>query len=87
MPNEHWNRFGPGAVGIGWELALLGLHLHLVSGGMAPDESAAWSASDEGKEFMRRSNDGWCTADIAGGTPPDSARAAAAHTIAAYLGE
>jgi uncharacterized protein YndB with AHSA1/START domain len=84
-PGEHWEQFGPGAVGIGWELALLGLALHL-STGEATDraEWAAWEASEEAKAVMRQSSDGWCDADIASGTPEDVARPAAERTIAAY---
>jgi len=28
---DHWKQFGPGAVGIGWDLALMGLARHLAS--------------------------------------------------------
>lgn len=88
IPNEHWDQFGPGAVGIGWDLSLLGLSIHLATGGggMSPEEAAAWSASPDGVDFMRRSNDGWCDADVAGGAAPDEARAAADRTFAAYTG-
>ena len=27
--SEHWGEYGPGAVGVGWELALMGLAIHL----------------------------------------------------------
>src|ERR1044071_4327678 len=30
--DEHWDTYGPSAVGIGWELALLGLALHTATG-------------------------------------------------------
>ena len=86
---EHWKQFGPGAVGIGWELALYGLALYFAGGGAAVDRAAAmaWTASEEGKTFMRRSSEGWCQAAIAGGDAPDVARAQAARTTAAYTGE
>lgn len=89
-PNPEWDErgFGPGAVGIGWEMMLLGLALHLSSGApLDPEEVGAWQVSDGAKDFMRASNDGWCAADIASGTPADAARAAADRTIAAYIGE
>ena len=35
VDDEIWAQFGPGAVGIGWDLALIGLTLHLASGGRA----------------------------------------------------
>src|SRR5688572_19580206 len=62
--------FGPGAVGIGWEMALLGLGEHLA--GAPPvdqEESMAWQTSDDAKRMMRASADGWAEADAAGGTP------------------
>ncbi len=86
-PSPEWEErgFGPGAVGIGWDLSLLGLALYLASGrGMDPAEAMAWQASDEAKDFMRGSSDGWCAADIAYGTAPEVARAAADRTIEAY---
>jgi hypothetical protein len=85
--NPEWEQrgFGPGAVGIGWELTLLGLDRHVSSGGgIDPAEVAAWQASEEAKAFMVASSDGWCDADIASGTPADIARAAADRTIEAY---
>src|SRR5437879_817894 len=70
-----WDQFGPGAVGVGWDLALLGLGRHL-DAGAAVDRaaSAAWTASEEGEAFVRRSSDDWGRASIAAGT--DQAAAA-----------
>jgi uncharacterized protein YndB with AHSA1/START domain len=87
--DDHWKQFGPGAVGIGWELGLYGLALYFAGGGAAVDRAAAmtWMGSDEGKLFMRRSSESWCEAAIAGGDAPDVARAQAARTTAAYTGE
>jgi uncharacterized protein YndB with AHSA1/START domain len=87
--DAHWDQYGPGAVGVGWDLALMGLALHFATGGAPVDraESAAWSASPEGKDFMRRSSDDWCRASIAFGTDAEAATAAAKRTAAAYSGE
>src|ERR687886_664197 len=79
-----WDEFGPGAVGVGWDLALLGLNQHLATGEAVADGGGAWIASDEGKAFIRQSSDGWCRAAIAAGTPEEAATAAAARTTAAY---
>jgi uncharacterized protein YndB with AHSA1/START domain len=86
LVGDHWKEFGPGAVGIGWDLGLLGLSLHLASGGEPVDKEKvmAWTTSEEGVRFMRLSGDAWCEADIADGTDPDEARAAAGRTFAAY---
>jgi uncharacterized protein YndB with AHSA1/START domain len=83
--DDHWAEFGPGAVGIGWELGLMGLRLHLSSGkAVDPAEVAAWTASPEGVRFMTLSSDGWCAASIADGENETDARAAADRTTAAY---
>ena len=83
-----WDRFGPGAVGVGWDLALMGLARHLDSGA-AVDRAAAmaWSTSEQGKSFMRESSEAWGRASIAAGTDEAAAHAAAARTSAFYCGE
>ena len=87
VDDERWTEFGPGAVGVGWDLAFIGLTLHLASGQpVDPAEVAAWSASDAGKQFMTLSSEGWRDASIAGGADPAAARAAAERTTAAYTG-
>jgi uncharacterized protein YndB with AHSA1/START domain len=88
VDDDFWNQFGPGAVGVGWDLALFGLGQHLATGGSVDrNEAAAWSVSDEGREFVRRSSEEWCRASIAAGTGDAAARAAAARTTAFYGGE
>jgi uncharacterized protein YndB with AHSA1/START domain len=88
VDEERWAEFGPGAVGIGWDGALLGLAMHVTSGAtMSPDEALAWMQSDEGKAFMTASSEAWRQADVAFGTDPDDAAAAAARCTAAYTGE
>jgi uncharacterized protein YndB with AHSA1/START domain len=85
--DEHWGQFGPGAVGIGWDLGLVGLSLHLVSG--EPVDAAAvdgWTRSAAGLQFMTGSSDSWRDADIASGTRADDATGKAGRTLAAYTG-
>ena len=87
--DDHWAKFGPGAVGVGWELALAaGLARHLASGGAAVDreEAAAWSASDEGKAFAAQSSAAWGRAHVASGEDETVAGAQADRTTAAYTG-
>jgi uncharacterized protein YndB with AHSA1/START domain len=84
---EHWEQFGPGAVGIGWDLALLGLALHLTGGGLAgPQEKEGWLRSAEGQRFVVLSGEEWRAAHIAAGENEEVARASADRTIAAYTG-
>lgn len=85
--DDKWTEFGPGAVGVGWDLGLLGLGLHLASGRVVdPTEIAAWMGADEGKQFVTLSSQRWRDAHIAAGAPPADARAAADRTTAAYTG-
>lgn len=84
--DEHWATYGPGAVGVGWELALLGLAIHLRTGGPA-DPDGDFMTSAEGREFMRRSAAAWGTAHAAAGAHAAVAGEAAARTGAFYAPE
>ena len=80
-----WAEFGPGAVGIGWELAIWALAEHLASGERVdPAAAQAWMASADGRRFMTESSERWYEASVAAGTHPAAARAAADRTTAAY---
>ena len=83
-PDEHWDQFGPGAAGVGWDLAVLGLFLHLSTDEDRPSDPADWMAGPEGVEFMVRAARAWGAADIAGGEDPDVANAAAERTVDTY---
>jgi uncharacterized protein YndB with AHSA1/START domain len=86
--DQHWAQFGPGAVGVGWDLALLGMGLYLTGGGAAVNRQVVtgWMSSEEGKAFMRASAEAWCEAHIAAGEDPQVARGMAERTAAAYSG-
>jgi uncharacterized protein YndB with AHSA1/START domain len=82
---ERWQQFGPGAVGVGWDLALLGLGLHLASGAAVdPEEAAAFTATPDGADFIAGAAAGWGDAAAADGEDPATARQAAARTAAFY---
>ncbi|HWU86331.1 MAG TPA: SRPBCC family protein [Kofleriaceae bacterium] len=84
---EHLEKFGPGAVGIGWDLALHGLERYLAEGTAFDREAAeAWTHSSEAKAFMRNSGEAWGAAHAASGEDPAEARAKAERTIAFYTG-
>ena len=85
MGDDIWAQFGPGAVGVGWDLGVLGLAMHLVTG-EANDaaEFAAWTASPDGVAFVAACSERWVDADIAAGADPSVARAAGARTKTAY---
>jgi uncharacterized protein YndB with AHSA1/START domain len=89
VDDEIWAQFGPGAVGVGWDQALVGLTLHLTSGGERVERKAfeAWQASAEGRRFNSLSSEGWAEASIAAGADAAEAHAAAARTTDFYTGE
>ena len=82
-----FDQFGPGATGVGWEMALAGLALHLARPDEPKPDEAAFAASPEGRAFITGSSQGWEQAAVAAGEDPDAARAAARHTAAFYTGE
>lgn len=82
---EMWGQFGPGAVGVGWDLGLMGLGLHLESGTPVDREAGAgFPLTPEGVEFVRSAAAGWADAAVGDGDAPDAAREAAEHTVAFY---
>jgi len=81
-----WQAFGPGAVGIGWDLGLLGLAHHLANSGAAPAQDTAWAQTEQAQTFMSDSSRRWADASVAAGTPEELARAAEMRTTAFYLG-
>ena len=87
VDDERWAEYGPGAVGVGWDLALAGREIHLSSGRTVdPAQSGAWTAAEEGRQFMRLSSERWRDANVAAGSHEAGARAAADRTTAAYTG-
>ena len=86
--DEHTQRYGPGAVGIGWDLSLLGLQRHLETGeSMDPAAAEEWTLSDAGRAYVTSSGEAWREADVADGSPRDEAQRRAARTIAFYTGQ
>src|SRR5215207_8225480 len=80
---DHWATYGPAAVGVGWDLALLGLALYLRTGASV-DDPETFGRSPEGREFMRRSAADWGAAHAVTGVEAATAHEAAARTSAAY---
>ena len=85
--SAHWDEYGPGAVGVGWEWGLLGLAIHLEQPKQPMPDVMEFVASDSGRAFFAGSSDGWARAAIAAGTGSDTALAAARRTTAFYTGE
>ena len=85
--SEHWDVYGPGATGVGWELGLVGLALHIAQPDDPMPDEAEFATSPEGRAFIKGSSDGWGRAAAASGTESATARAAADRTTAFYTGE
>jgi uncharacterized protein YndB with AHSA1/START domain len=81
---DQWGEYGPGAVGVGWDLGLLGLGLHLRGGSI--EDPDAWSRSPEAKELMTRSSEAWGDANVAAGAAEADAASAVANTTRFYSG-
>lgn len=85
---EQWRQFGPGAVGIGWDMAALGLAQHLTTGDVGDGrEASSWVASEQGQLFMTLASERWRDASIAAGTDEDEAHAAENRVTAAYTSQ
>lgn len=82
VPEDRWDEYGPGAVGVGWDGGILGLSLHLRGESIA--DPVAWPLSDEGRDFYTRSSRAWGAANEAAGADPAVAAQAAANTTAFY---
>ncbi len=84
---EFWEQFGPGAVGVGWDLALWGLAAHLATGeAIAQEVGELWPTTPEGQAFVEHAASGWARADAADGREQGSAEAAGRRTLAFYTG-
>ena len=73
--SEHWDTYGPGAVGVGWELGLMGLAIHIVQPNEPKPDEAAFATSTSGKSFITGSSERWGSASVAAGTDPNAAEA------------
>ena len=82
VPDEMWDQYGPGAVGVGWEGGLLGLSLHLRGGSL--DDPTAWQVSAEGRDFYTRSSRAWGEAYRASGADPETVARGVANSTQFY---
>ena len=83
----HWDEYGPGAAGVGWEWGMMGLAIHLEQPTEPMPGVMEFVASDSGRAFFAGSSDGWARAAITSGADSDNALAAARRTTEFYTGE
>ena len=82
-----WDQFGPGAVGVGWDLGPMGLAKHIESGGEPLPREEEFLLTPNGRAFAEQSSEGWRGASVAFGTDEAAAKAAAERTTAFYTGQ
>ena len=82
VPEDRWVEYGPGAVGVGWDMGLLGLSLHLTGGSVG--DPIAWQVSPEGRDFATRSSRAWGAANLASGADPEVVERGVQNTTAFY---
>lgn len=82
---ELWEQFGPGGVGVGWDLGLLSLGLH-IDGGRVLEGGDSWATSEPGRAFVGASSEAWAHASMVAGTADEQARSAAERVTAFYTG-
>ncbi|HUG32427.1 MAG TPA: SRPBCC family protein [Acidimicrobiia bacterium] len=83
VPEEMWEQYGPGAVGVGWDLGLLGLGVHLAGEEVGNPEDLD---KDPGiHAAMTASSHAWGVALAATGLDAESVSARVAATTAFYV--
>jgi uncharacterized protein YndB with AHSA1/START domain len=87
VDDAFWPTYGPGAVGVGWDLGLFGLALHVCDpkAERPPEAAATWAKSPEALEFYRIASAAWGQAAAKDGMV--NAMEAAENTRKFYSGE
>ena len=83
---DNWAAYGPGAGGVGWDLAFLGLANHVSRGAATATEAMEWMGTSDAERFIRESSRRWADRSIEAGTPEETARAAEKRVGDMYLG-
>ncbi|MDI1449894.1 SRPBCC family protein [Polyangium sp. 6x1] len=82
VPPGMWPEYGPGAVGVGWDLTLLGLVYELRS--LFIEDKNAWGMTPEARQFITGSSVGWGAANQAAGASAADAQKAVENTTKFY---
>lgn len=85
VPEALFDQYGPGAVGVGWDLGMMGMGKHFETrAAVDPEAAQRWVLSPAGRTFVEGCARGWADASIAAGIEPTQARAAAARVADFY---
>jgi uncharacterized protein YndB with AHSA1/START domain len=83
VPPEMWDEYGPGGVGVGWDLALLGLGAHVA--GIDLGDPAALETDPAMQAVMVASSEAWGAALQASGVDEATVARLVAATSAFYV--
>ena len=83
VPPDMWDQFGPGAVGVGWDLSLIGLAKHLA--GEELGEHVEVEQDPAMRDCMAASAEAWGEAHRAAGADPETVTSTVAATTAFYV--
>lgn len=85
VPDALFDQFGPGGVGVGWDLSMMGLGEHFrTRASLDPREAEKWTLSAEGRAVVEVCSNAWADASIAAGTNEAKARQAATRVSDFY---
>lgn len=85
VPEMIFDQYGPGGVGVGWDLGLMGLGEHFATAAPVDHEQAEqWVASAEGRRYVEACSTAWGEASSAAGTDAQKAKDAAARVADFY---
>ena len=57
--SPHWDEYGAGAAGVGWEMGFLGLALHIADPDAPKSDEMEFATSQDGRAFITGSSEGW----------------------------
>jgi uncharacterized protein YndB with AHSA1/START domain len=80
---DTWDEFGPGLSGVGWDLLVLELTLHL-RGEVRDATPSPWQVSPDAARFIERSSRAWGVANEDAGASPADAATAMHNTTSFY---
>ena len=85
VPDAIFDQYGPGGVGVGWDLALMGLGEHFATAAAVdPKEAEQWVLSPAGRAYVDACSTAWGEASAAAGTDAQRAKDAAARVSEFY---
>ncbi|KAH7250775.1 hypothetical protein FSOLCH5_000057 [Fusarium solani] len=79
--NKHWEEYGAGAGGVGWEMSFAGLAYHLKGVKVGPE----WFGQDETKTYLTKCSEAWGEAAVLGGEDSDVVKERIERTTKFYV--